>query len=222
MLERYGFYLLILGFLIGCIGWFWLIVSAFKVRKLWGFLVLFFPPSALIFIPRHYPSARRPLFTLILAGLIFASPYALTYYQRTFGKLHPYEQRVDGELRVTLTGLPDFDYSSLVGRPDIVVLQMANPDVTDQTLDYLAGMDRLRKLDISNSQITDDGLKLVAGLPHLQELYLARTKITDDGFQKYLAPKESLVHLDLTGTPIKGKTKRDWKKAKPGEREYVD
>jgi hypothetical protein len=30
------------------------------------------------------------------------------------------------------------------------------------------------------------------------------------------------VHLDLTGTEVKGKTKREWKKQQPQDREYVD
>jgi hypothetical protein len=222
MLERYGFYLLIIGFLVGCIGWLWLVVVAFKVRWPWGLAVLFFPPSALIFVPVHYSRARRPLLVLVLAGLIFATPYGLSYYDRKFGKLKPYEQVVDGELRVTLTDVPAFDYSSLQFRPDIVVLQMANPDVTDKTLDYLSGMHELRSLDLNGTQLTDEGLKCLTGLPRLQELRLARTRITDSGFVKYLAPKESLRRLDLTGTAVKGKTKRDWKKAKPAEREYVD
>jgi hypothetical protein len=222
MLERYGFYLLILGFLAGCIGWFWLVVAAFKVRWPWGVAVLVFPPGALIFVPRHYPSAKRPLLVLVLAGLIFATPYALSYYERKFGKLAPYEQIVAGELRITVTGVPAFDYSTLQSRPDVVVLQMANPDVTDETLDYLAGMAQLRNLDLNGTQITDEGLKRLADLPRLQELRLARTRITDAGFLTHLAPKESLRRLDLTGTAVKGKTKRDWKKAMPADREYVD
>ncbi len=104
----------------------------------------------------------------------------------------------------------------------IVVLQMANPDVNDQTLGYLSGMTRLRKLDVSDSQISDAGLALIASMPLLEELYLARTHITDEGFQKHLAPKESLHKLDLTGTEIKSKTKRAWKNAQAEVREYVD
>src|SRR5262249_31993449 len=143
-------------------------------------------------------------------------------YERHFIPLKPYEQVVDGELRITLTGLKDFDYASLRDRRQTVVLQMANGDVDDRTLEYLQGMDQLRKLDLSGTQITDEGLVAVAALPQLQELYLARTKITDEGFQKHLFSKESLRRLDLTATEVKGKTKRDWKKSRPTEREYVD
>jgi RNA polymerase sigma factor (sigma-70 family) len=137
------------------------------------------------------------------------------------GERH-HEQIVDGELRITLTGLKHFDYGSLRERREVVVLQMANEDVDDQTLEHLKGMDQLRKLNLSDTRITDKGLALVAELPRLQELYLARTKITDEGFQKHLAPKETLLKLDLTGTRVKTKTKRAWKKLKPLEREYGD
>src|SRR5262249_43486944 len=138
-----------------------------------------------------------------------------------FIPLGPHERRVDGELRITLTGLKDFDYATLTSRPDTAVLQMANDDVTDRTLEKLKGMAQLHSLDVSGTQIRDEGLRIVAELPRLRELRLARTKITDEGFKKYLAPKESLLKLDLTGTAVKGKTKRDWRKARP-ERDYVD
>jgi hypothetical protein len=222
MLEQYAFYLLLLGVSIGCISWLWLIVAAFKTRWPWGVAVLLFPPSALIFVSVHFRRARGPLLVLVLAGLIFATPYGLSYYERKFGKWAPYEQVVNGEVRLTLTDVPAFDYSSLQSRSDVVVLQMANADVTDQTLDYLSNMSQLRNLDLNGSQITDEGLKRLVKLPRLQELRLARTQITDDGFRQYLAPKESLLRLDLTGTAVKSKTKRDWKKANPTEREYVD
>jgi hypothetical protein len=98
---------------------------------------------------------------------------------------------------------------------------MANADVDDHTLEHLRGMAHLRELDLNDSQVTDDGLSVLAELPVLEVLRLARTRITDAGFQKHLAAKDSLNRLDLTGTGVKGPTKRAWKKAKAG-REYVD
>jgi hypothetical protein len=222
MLEKYGFFLIAGGALLAAIAYIWLVVRAFRVRVLWGLALLIFPPSALIFIWMHFRKVRAPVVVLVLAALMVAVPYGMAYYERHFVPLKPYEQIVDGELRITLTGLHDFDYASLGERRDVVVLQMANEDVDDRTLDHLKGLDQLRKLDLSGTRITDEGLATIAELPRLQELYLARTKITDEGFRKHLLPKESLLRLDLTGTDIKGKTKREWKKLKPGEREYVD
>src|SRR5262249_54915286 len=156
-----------------------------------GVALLLVPPLALVFIALHFRKSRGPALVMLLAGGAAAIPYGASYYERHFVPLKPYEQIVDGELRITLTGLKNFDYSSLRDRREVAVLQMANEDVDDQTLGHLQGMDRLRKLDVSGTRITDDGLALIAALPRLQELYLARTGITDEGFQKYLAPKET-------------------------------
>jgi hypothetical protein len=146
--------------------------------------------------------------------------------QRAPQDLGPREKIVNGEPRIILTGWDrdDYsldDYSLLETKPDTVVLLMANANVKDDTLAHLKGMSRLRELDLSDTGVTDAGLTVLADLPRLEELRLARTKISDDGFQKHLAAKESLLKLDLTGTTVKGKTKRDWKKARAG-REYLD
>lgn len=222
MLERYGFYVLILGALLGAIGWIWLLIRSFRERTLWGVALLLFPPAVFLFLCRHFRKVRGPVAILLLAGVVTAVPYGIAYYERHFIPLKPYEQIVDGELRITLTGLKDFDYASLGDRREVVVLQMANPEVDDRTLEHVKGMDRLRTLDLRDTGITDEGLIILAALPQLQELYLARTKITDDGFQKHLLSKESLLKVDLTGTDVKGKTKREWKNRKPEQRAYVD
>jgi hypothetical protein len=222
MLEKYGFYLLVAGAALAVVSWLWLVVRAFKTRALWGLGLLVFPPTAFFFIRRHFRRAVGPLLALVLAALVFATPYGLSYYERHFVKLKPYEQQVDGELRITLTGLTNFDYSVLAARHDVAVLQMANDDVDDSTLAYLRGLEQLRSLDLNGTRITDEGLRVVAELPQLKELRLARTAISDEGFKKYLGTKDSLLKLDLTGTAVKGKTKRDWKKLKPEERDYAD
>jgi hypothetical protein len=222
MLEAYGLWFLIAGIVLGVIGYLWLVVSAFRLRILWGLAVLIVPPLALLFIARHFHRARRPVLIMLLAVVVFATPYGISYYAEHFVKLGPHERRVDGESRITLTGLKDSDYAALASRADTAVLQMANEDVTDRTLEYLKGMNHLHSLDLSGTQITDEGLRILAELPGLRELRLARTKITDAGFQEHLARKESLLKLDLTGTAVKSKTKRDWKKANPELRDYVD
>jgi hypothetical protein len=222
MLEKYSLYVMAAGMLLGIAGYVWLIIRAFQQRRWWGVALIIFPPAALIFICGHFRRAIGPVCVLLLAAVVVAAPYAASYYERHFIPLKPYEQVVDGQLRITLTGLKDFDYATLRQRPKVVVLQMANPDVVDQTLENLKGMDNLVELDLNGTQITDSGLAIIADLPQLKTLRIARTKITDEGFHKYLFSKESLVRLDLTGTEVKSKTKRDWKKQKPDEREYVD
>ena len=204
------------------IAFLWVVVRAFRQRALRGFGVMFVPPIWFAFLYRHFNKAAAPTILLVLAAITGATPYAVSYYERHFVPPKAYEQIIDGERRITLTGMENFDYSTLRSTPDIVVLQMANPEVGDATLSFLVGMDRLRKLDVSDSEITDEGLRILAGLPQLQELHLARTHVTDEGFREHLAGKESLLKLNVTGTQIKGKTLRDWKKAKPDQREYVD
>jgi hypothetical protein len=221
MLEEYALYVLIAGLAIGIIGFLWLVVAAFRVSKSWGFGVLLFPPLAVVFVPSHLRKSVAPLIVLLLGGALLGAPYAANYYNKKFVNLGPREKIIDGEPHITLTGWNKSDYALLETKRETVVLQMANPDVGDETLAYLKGMTHLRELDLSDTGVTDEGLSILAELPRLEQLRLARTKITDDGFQKHLAAKESLLKLDLTGTSVKGKSKRDWKKAKPG-REYLD
>jgi hypothetical protein len=221
MLEQYAFFVLLAGLVVGAIGYLWLVIAAFRVSKLWGFGVLLFPPLALVFIPGHFRKSVAPLVVFLISSMLLGAPYALNYINERFVDLGPREKMVDGELHITLTGWHGADYSFLEKKNAAVVLQMANPDVTDATLNYLRGMDRLRELDLNDTQVTDEGLGVVAGLPRLEELRLARTKISDEGFQKFLSAKESLRKMDLTGTKVKGKSKREWKKAKTG-RDYLE
>lgn len=222
MLETYAFYAIAAGLVLGGIGFLWLLARAFRHSKRWGFAALLFPPAGLLFLVRYFRKGIGPACVLLVAAILVGVPYGVSYYERQFVPLKPYEQYVDGELRITLTGLENFDYATLRQNPQIVVLQMANADVDDRTLEQLKGFDRLRELDVNGSKITDQGLATLAMLPQLKTLRVARTKITDEGFRSHLLKKESLTGVDLTGTEVKGKTKREWKNQKPAEREYVD
>jgi len=98
------------------------------------------------------------------------------------------------------------------------VLQMANPDVTDQSLEPLKAMNALQELDLSGTQVTDMGLRILKDLPALVRLHLARTKITDQGFHEALFAKDSLMQLDLRSTQVGRETVQAWRDAKPGRR----
>lgn len=222
MLERYGFYCLVGGATLALVAFVITVRRAFQAGSGWGVLTLIFPPTALVFVAVRSVHNRLPAGLFVAAAALIGLPYALSYYERNFLPLEPYEQIVDGELRLTLTGLKDFNYAKLRDKPNVVVLQMANADVNDTTLDYVAGLSKLRTLDLRDTQITDAGLAKIAALPALTELYLGRTKISDAGFNRHLAGKESLIKLDFTATEVKGKTKRDWKQRRPEMREYVD
>jgi hypothetical protein len=221
MLEEYAFLVLIAGLGIAAVAYLWLLVAAFRVSKGWGFGALLLPPLAIVFLLTHLRKSAGPIVLFLAAGVLLAAPYAVNYYNAKYVGFGPREKTVDGELHLTLTGWDESDYSGLENKPQAVVLQMANPDVTDRTLEHLRGMDQLRELDLNDTKVTDEGLAVLDALPRLEVVRLARTKISDAGFRKHLAGKESLLKLDLTGTAVKGKTKRDWKKARPG-REYLD
>lgn len=127
--------------------------------------------------------------------------------------LGPREKIVSNERHVSLTAWDGTDYSFLASKPDIVVLQMANADVSDQTLSLLAKMAQLRELDLNDSSITDAGLAMLAELPNLETLRLRGTKITDAGFRETLLSKTSLKQLDLRQTAVSAETISEWKSA---------
>ena len=111
MMENYAhiIYLSGLGVIVlGCVG---LVIRAF----------------------RHWRKGLLPLGMIALGLAITAFPSAYTLLAPI--DLGPRDELVDGERHLTLTGWDRKDYGFLASKPDTVVLQMANPDVTDQTLD---------------------------------------------------------------------------------------
>lgn len=217
--ETLAVYLIVAGALLGLAGLIGLWMAAARIHWAW-LLGLLLPPSfpvvAVAFAIRHRRQARWPT-GLLLVGLGLAvTPAAVNRIAQHFLDLGPREKWVDGEMHLTLTGWEQDDYSILRLRPGAVVVQMANPDVNDATLEYLRGMKALRVLDLNDTAITDAGLETIAALPALEELRLARTRITDEGFRRHLLDKPSLRAVDLTGTPVKGKTKRTWEDTRPG------
>lgn len=151
------------------------------------------------------------LVSLLLMGL----PIAINFLMTHFSSLGALNNIVSGERHLTLTGWDQQDYSVIATFPDTIVLQMANADVTDETLQFIKEMKQLRELDLNNSQVTDAGLGIISQLPNLRDLRLARTKITDEGFRQHLLELKNLMSLELTGTNIASKTVREWKAGKP-------
>ncbi len=187
-MENYALYIELAGLGMMIFGAIWLVVRAF----------------------RHRSGRRRltPLGFMVFGLAITAFPPAYSLLVPI--DLGPRETIVNGQRHITLTGWDRKDYSLLGSKRDVVVLQMANPDVTDQTLQHLKGMERLEELDLNNTQVTDAGLRTLKDLPTLSILRLKNTKVTDRGFQDNLATKESLVWLDLTGTAISKESVESW------------
>ena len=117
---------------------------------------------------RHWRKGLLPLGLIGLGLVITGFPPA--YRLLVPIDLGPREKIVDGERHITLTGWDRKDYAFLGSKHDVVVLQMANPDVTDQTLEHLRGMSALKELDLNNTQVTDAGLKVLKDLPALSDV----------------------------------------------------
>ena len=216
MMENYALYITLAGLAAMIVGWVWMIVRAFRHRLGWGLAILVLPPLAVLFGFRHWRKGLVPLTWIAVGFLLTAFPPAFSLLVPI--DLGPRERIVDGQRHITLTGWDRKDYALLGSKNDVVVLQMANPDVTDQTLEKLKGMNSLKDLDLDNTQVTDAGLKVLKELPALSSLRLKNTKITDQGFQEALAGKDSLMQLDLTGTGVSRETVKGWREAKPGRR----
>jgi hypothetical protein len=219
MLENFAIYLYFAGIAIAVLGFLWLIIRAFRTRLAWGLGVLFFPPTAFAFISLRWTRAKAPFFMLLAGWLAIGAAIGLAAFAVSIN-LGPREKIVDGEQHITLTGWDrtTSDYVVLKSRPEVIVLQMANPDVTDHTLEYLTGDRRLRELDLNDTHVTDRGLPLLAALPALKILRLKGTKISDEGFRKQLAAKESLRQLDVRNTAVTAESARLWREAKKGRR----
>jgi hypothetical protein len=210
------FYGSLAGLALLLIGWLWLVRVAWGQHRGWGVAILLVPPAGLPFALKHWPAARRP-FLLGLGGLVAAATPPLLNRLLPVD-LGPRDVLVEGERHLTLTGWDRQDYEILRQRPDTVVLQMANPDVTDETLTLVAALQLLRELDLSNSAVTDAGLAGLAGLPRLERLRLANTGITDLGFQAHLAGHPALRELDLRGTQVTKESIAAWRAAQAGRR----
>lgn len=135
--------------------------------------------------------------------------------------LGPRERLVNGERHLTLTGWDRTDYGLLRQKNDVAVLQIANGDVTDATLDLIADYGKLRELDVSNSQVGDAGLEKIARRKTLDTLYLNNTKVTAAGVEKYLTEHPTLRIIWLRDTDITKETAEKVKAGKQGRRVHV-
>ena len=161
-----------------------------------------------------------PPVLLMIAGLAaMVTPAVYTRFVLNVD-LGPRNALVSGERHITLTGWDQDNYGVLEAFPETVVLQMANPDVTDETLKHLQGMANLRELDLNDTQITDAGLEHLSRLTGLQTLKLRATKITDAGFDQWLTRLPELSRLDLRETIVSLDTVEKWKEASKGRRVF--
>lgn len=216
-MESFFPYIFLTGLVLLVLGALWLVVAAFRTRIWWGLGILLFPPTALVFFAKHSTRSLIPSLLMFCGILMTAGP-------NIYLKMRPVDlgarpNIVNGELHLTLTGWDKKDYSFLHDHPNVVVLQMANPDVTDRTLDELKAMKDLRELDLNDTKVTDAGLKTIReSFPKLESLKLSHTAVTDEGLTGSLTPMESLKNLNLRGTKVTGEAVKAWKDAKSGRR----
>ncbi len=206
--------LFVLGLVISALGYLWLLVTAFRESWKWGVGIILFAPLILLFLAKHFRKAIAP-FNIVIAGLLITFSPAL-FSRLVPVDLGPHENVVNNELHLTLTGWDQKNYAVIARKPDTVVLQMANADVTDETLQYLDGLHKLRELDLSFSQVTDQGLSVIAKLPELETLFLQQVNMTDKGFEASLMNHPKLHQLNLSGTKVSPELIQKWMTDKPG------
>jgi len=207
--EQIGVVLIFAGLLAAVIGLVWLIGRSLAV----------------LLGKRQARQLLVPL-ALLAGGLVVgAVPFAYQHvYLRIVG-LGERERMLDGERILNLTGWDRDGYGILAERPDVAILEMGNPDVTDETLALLLELPRLKELTLNDTAVTDAGLATLARLPALETLRIARTRITPEGLRRFLdAPPRRLSQIDVSGNGIPTPILRQWKNAagEPAERRYVN
>jgi hypothetical protein len=218
--EKTAFIILAAGLAVAAVGFAWLVVRAFGTGFGWG-LVSLVPGLNLVYALTHLRRAWAPLLVLLIGLAVAAAPIVVNRYFATID-LGEREKVVDGERHLTLTGWDKTDYGLVRQKPDTVVLFMANPDVTDATLEHLRDLKQLRELDLNDTRVTDEGLKVLAGLSALEVLKVARTKATPEGVQQHLLAHPRLKELDVRGLNVPTKVLREWRNADPQNRKYAN
>jgi len=89
-----------------------------------------------------------------------------------------------------------------LGRVDgpVIVINLAQTNVSDDDLALLAPLANLRELDLTFARITDAGLAHLKGMTSLRSLKLGQVPVTDAGLA-HLKGMTKMVVLDLTGLP---------------------
>jgi hypothetical protein len=213
MWESLGPYFLGAGAALVFVGYVMLLAAAFRYHLAWGLGTLLVVPAP-FFVLRHFRKALGAVLVMLLGAAVAVAPLVINRLHLFGAEEKPIEKVVEGEPTLTVTGLKDFDYATLKDKPYLEVLQMANEDVTDQTLEYLKGLKKLYKLDLSNTQVTDDGLRVLRELPKLEVLFLNGTNVTDEGVRQNIFPIETLNELSLLRTKVTKKTRDEWRAAK--------
>ncbi|MFN9717618.1 MAG: hypothetical protein ACK58L_02925 [Planctomycetota bacterium] len=224
MLEVVGLWLVLIGSVLVLFGLLWLVRVAWKTHKVLGIVTLLtIPIGPLMLGLCKLRSARAPLSVVLVGLIVGAVPYWYGgLHDRLFGRSEQVRV-IEGDVHLILTGADHDNYDQLKTATDVVVLEMANADVTDATLELLLPMTRLRELTLDDTQVTDTGLAVLRKLPALETLRLARTKVTKEGVEQFLSdPPPRLINLNVKGNSIPTAILRKWKNAEPETRKYLN
>jgi hypothetical protein len=133
------------------------------------------------------------LVVIALANPVFSAETSdtkavVTEIEATGGALLPIAAGVPGYRFTALNAASKFDDSALATltplAAEIVSLDLARTQVTDEGLSSVASMSKLKELRLDNTATGDNGLEHVKELSNLEYLNLYGTKVTDEGVQK--------------------------------------
>jgi len=202
MNEIIGATLIFLGLLLSVAGLFWLVGRGLAV----------------LLRRRTVRQLVQPLLLLTMGLVIGVIPFAYQHAYLAIVGLGERERVIGGERALNLTGWDRAGYDILKQKPDVVILEMGNKDVTDDTLAMLGDLPKLKELTLNDSSVTDAGLAKLTHLPQLESLRIARTQVTAEGVRAFLAaPPPRLRQIDVSGNEIPTSILRQWKNAAGGQ-----
>lgn len=242
-LEQIGVMMLALSALISFSAYVWCLIEGFGVHWSWGVGMLVLGPIVAIpFLIMHRAQRKWPLRLFAASLLLSAIPYAANAIHARYipdgpiritvpvaasnpattqvagNEDHQHDPPAATEIHLTYTGVAQPNYATIAESPTAKVVQMANPDVTDETLQHLSSLTGLRELDLDHTSISDAGLECLQKFTGLEDLRLGHTGITDAGFRQHILPIKSLKRLNLIGTAVSSATVREWKAAGEGRK----
>jgi Leucine-rich repeat (LRR) protein len=129
---------------------------------------------------------------------------AIAQIERLGGKVQVEENSPDSpvySIDFSNAKISDEALQNLDSLPRLKVLILSGTKVTDAGLAHLEGLGLLTGLMLDGTRVTNAGLEHVRGLRSLEELLLDGTKVTDTGLQR-LDGLTSLQRLGLAGTRV--------------------
>jgi hypothetical protein len=215
MFEEVAVWIILAGLLLAVCGYVWLVARAFRTKLSWGVGVALVA-GWIPFLIKHSAKAAAPSIVVGIGLVMAVAPVAYTKLRPV--DLGPLVRMVEGEKHITLTGWNRSDYSALAAHKDAVVLQMANPDVDDATLEIVARLTSLRDLDLANTKVCDAGLAKLAGLARLKTLRLRGTAVGDAALDGALTALPELSLIDARQTRVTPEGAARWKQSRAGRR----